>query len=170
MTQEFFMHFDKATAENTLRLIPGYNALEPPQISRMFEFSLVWQLFEGRVIRNEDVAGTIQEYWYRGCQREIAERTAADFHFFKQRYQDAEDATDRFVKLLGDRENLRLCINSGLDDNANDHQKIRACGAVCYRLRNNLFHGKKAEYGFKDQDENFEYATHFMNTCLDVLV
>ncbi|WP_161489422.1 hypothetical protein [Sulfitobacter sp. EhC04] len=165
------MHFDPATSQNTRRLIPGYDQLEPRRLVRMFEFSLVWQLFEGRVFQSEDVAVRIQEYWYRGLHAEIAEQTAADFHFFKHRYQDADDATHRFDILLGDRgENLRLCIQSGLADDANDHQKTRACAAVCYRLRNNLFHGRKADYGFEEQDGNFERATHFMNTCLHVLV
>lgn len=165
------MRFNEETIENTQRLIPGYAGLEPVEISRMFEFSLVWQIFEVRLLQNEEVAKTIQEFWYQGQQAEIAAQTENDFRFFKHRYQEADDATDRLDKLLGGQgENLRLCIVNGLNDGANDHQKIRACAAVCYRFRNNLFHGKKAEYGFDEQDANFIHAIHFMNVCLQRLV
>lgn len=165
------MSFLTGSKENLQRLIPGYVNLRPIEKKRINEFSLVWQLFEGQVFDYRATGQRIVESnWFAQNAEEICERAAAETEYFRDRYWSAENAEARLNSLLGQqREAMRQCILRGFETEEDQNALVRSCGAICFRLRNNLFHGTKAAYGFNNQCANFTHGVRFLNTCLNVL-
>lgn len=154
------------------RLSPGFSELTPTEKKRINEFAHTWQLFEGRVFEFEATgAKLLHNNWFGQQAEVICTHISGQTQFFIQRYRLAPDADYRLNNLLTHRgENLRECITHALQPNACSEQIVRGVGAICFRLRNNLFHGMKAEYAFIGQEQNFAHGIRFLNTCIDVLV
>lgn len=155
--------------EATLKqLMPSYARLNHDEKMRISEFSLVWQLFESRLF---DCSATIAKIrnseWINGREALIVKGANASVNHFRVRYVDGKQAAERLNSLVGARGiKLREQITRGLSHEASAEEEVMACGAVCMRLRNNLFHGVKASKGFVGQYDNFNYAIQFMNTCI----
>lgn len=162
------MSFLACSNRNLNAFIPGHADLNPVERKRMHEFSLIWQLFEGRLFNCNTTGPRIQdEPWFGDRAEAICNSASKSIDYFQTRYLLAENAPVRLNGLIGDQgENLRDCIVDGLSAQANQEQVVRGCGAVCFRLRNNLFHGGKAAYGFAGQRDNFSHAVRFLNTCV----
>lgn len=165
------MSFLASTKRNLDALMPGYATLRPVEKKRINEFSLVWQLFEGRLFPDGANGQTIQQVnWLRNRADDVAATTSQEISYFRNRYLLANDAAARFTELLTVRgNNVRQCINAGLAQGANTQAQVLGCTAVCFRLRNNLFHGTKALYGYAGQAENFTHGVRFLNACVRVL-
>lgn len=166
------MSFLACTNRNLDRLSPGFSDLSPTEKKRINEFAHTWQLFEGRVFEFEATAAKLRDADWFGQQAEaIFNLTSSQIQFFVERYGLAHNAQYRLNNLLTHRgENLRECITQALQQNATPEQSVRGVGAICFRLRNNLFHGMKAEYAFIGQEPNFSNGIRFLNTCIDVLI
>lgn len=155
--------------EATLKqLMPSYALLSHNEKMRISEFSLVWQLFESRLFEcNANAEKIKNREWINGREGLIVKGANASVNYFRVRYVEDEQAAERLNSLMGARRsNLREHITRGLSQEANAEEEVMACGAVCMRLRNNLFHGVKANDGFVGQYDNFNYAIQFMNTCI----
>lgn len=165
------MSFLEISNWNIHRLMPGYSDRTPLEKERIAEFSLIWQLFEGRVF-NHDANGRrlVNETWFGDSSAAIYAEAIDSILYFQNRYLTGIDADIHLEGLIARRgENLRQCIVDGLLAHANPEQAVRGSGAVCLRLRNNLFHGEKANYGFDGQLDNFTHGVRFLNTCLKFL-
>ena len=62
---------------------------------------------------------------------------------------------------------LKTGILMGLDTKASEQQKTVALAFIVFRLRNNLFHGTKGQYGFSGQLENFRQANALLRVWID---
>lgn len=170
------MSFLACTQSNLNRFIPGYAGLNPTEKKRINEFSLVWQMFEGRIFNHHATGHLIIEgNWIFQDAEHICTGAASSISYFRDRYSIGGNAEERLNSLLGQqvgnmRQKMQQCITQGFDVEANQEDIVRSCGAICFRLRNNLFHGGKAAYGFADQRLNFTHGVRFLNTCLNVLV
>lgn len=166
------MSFLASTNNNLDRFLPGYTVLTRVEKKRINEFSLVWQLFEGRVFdHNASGHRMLNLVWFGYSAEAICADASNNIAYFRNRFLLGEGAPDHLNGLIGQRgENLRPCIVQGLGEQATPEQVVRGCGAVCLRLRNNLFHGAKAAFNFQDQLGNFTHGVRFLNTCLNLLV
>ena len=129
-------------------------------------------MFEGKVFGYQANAPAIRENdWYGKVAPQICEAASSSILFFQQRYVLAAGAELRFNRLLGGPQgnNLRSCILQGLGEEAVAEDRVIACAAVCYRIRNNLFHGAKAAYGYAGQRGNLTHCVRFLNACLHFL-
>lgn len=162
------MSYLTSTRQNFDRLLPGYGQLTRAEKTRISEFSLVWQLFESQLFANNATAPKMRnDAWFGQGHVAILESANSALVHFRHRYVEAGDSEQRLRQLLGDRpESLRNCIVEGLTGDVNPTTATRACGAVCMRLRNNLFHGVKGNYGYRNQRENFKQGIIFMNSCI----
>lgn len=166
------LSFFASTNNNLRQFIPAYAELTPLEKKRINEFSLVWQLFEGRIFNYRATGARILELgWFGEDAGAICEDSFASINYFRHRYALAEDAEARLNNLIAgpQGENVRQCIEQGLSAPATPPQIVGACAAICFRLRNNLFHGGKAAYGFAGQLENFSHGVRFLNACLRIL-
>ena len=165
------MAFLGCTTENLHRFMPGYAQLGPEERERINEFSLVWQMFEARLFGNRANASKIKRTdWFEGYADDICHAAGESIEYFRERYFLAHDANPRLEALIAGLagDNVRPSILAGLREGANSTKKVVGCGAICFRLRNNLFHGTKANDGFAGQLNNFTHGIRFLNACLSV--
>jgi len=160
--------FLTSTTATFTDLLPKYDELPDKAKVRIQEFSLVWQLFENTLFECHATKEKIEKVniWLKCDADDFAELVESELKYFKDRYADAEDASEKLYALVNGHEDVQTTIELGLSNAAPPVGKVRGLAFVCQRLRNNLFHGTKAGYGFENQIDNFYHAINFMNKTL----
>lgn len=88
--------------------------------------------------------------------------------YFRKRYVDDGEATEDFDGLYfrrNDKKSLVLSVLKSEDADVGDC--VGSLLIIVLRLRNNLFHGRKWEYGIQGQFENFSHANEVLMAVLD---
>jgi hypothetical protein len=151
----------------------GFSDLPDEDRNAIFEFSLLWSLFEAKALNTRASAHAIHEL----VQKRMAQNglNIHDFEpslrYFRERYFVEGAATSHFNDLhLRENDNPELVrqVLRGANDNPAD--SVAALLIVIYRLRNNLFHGLKWAYGIRNQRANFENANAALMTAYTQLV
>jgi hypothetical protein len=149
---------------------PGFSNLSDEEVNAITDFSLLWSLFESRVLsRNANARALCNavEAWLNGgafdpnlFDDEIA--------YFQQRYHPGDDFSHHFFGLRlqrADREPMVRRVLDGTEDEASN--RLSAALIIIYRYRNNLFHGEKWEYELEDQLGNFNAANAILMKALE---
>lgn len=142
----------------------GYASLSAAEPQAIHDFSLLWSLFEARVLSNNANIPRIRQRVTEAANLGTG-IDAAPFQeslaYFTARYYTNGDFNQRFEQLRfqngqnGGRAEAEAVLN-GTQTTA--PEILTALLAIIYRLRNNLFHGEKWTYYFKDQLDNFTHA------------
>ncbi|MDZ4273746.1 MAG: hypothetical protein U0975_13880 [Erythrobacter sp.] len=155
----------ESTIEKWLKLhAGGYAGLSAKERQAIHDFSLLWSLFEARVLSNNANIPRIRERVAQAASIG-AGIDAVPFQeslaYFTARYYTNGDFNHRFEQLRfqngpnGGRAEAEAVLTG---------TQITAPGiltgllAIIYRLRNNLFHGEKWAYYFEEQLDNFTHA------------
>ncbi len=152
---------------NTIRQhIPNFEGLPDEEKQEISSFTWLWSTFEGKHCRtyaNPDKLCRFAQSHPIKCPD-----TDQAWDYFHERYLTDIDAADRFNHLMGNRNGaIRTGISEGLIDTASEEDKLKALLFIVYRLRNNLFHGVKWQYGFANQLENFQHANKLLRVWID---
>ena len=142
--------------------VAGFRELPREDREAIFQFSLLWSLFEAKALQTRASAHSILALVHeRAAQNRLAAQAfAPSLHYFRQRYFTSGTVTEHFAGL-----HLRANDNPGLVQqvlqgaNNDPADTVAALLIVVYRLRNNLFHGVKWAYGLQGQRRNFENAS-----------
>ncbi|SFM81791.1 hypothetical protein [Shimia aestuarii] len=132
-------------------------------------FVLTWSLFDFQKLgargRLTDVESFIETSIPEVCDFQIF---MPYFEFFKARYLDNMTGNHRLDALCWNDYNSLERITTGLQQL--DPDCVTVVGTllrIAYRLRCNLIHGSKWQYGLEDQRENFAYSSAFMTKIID---
>jgi hypothetical protein len=149
---------------------PGFTQLTGEEQNAITDFSLLWSLFESRVLSSKGSTRTIcaaVEDWH---QKGVLDASLFDdeLAYFKDRYHGNNAFTPRFEHLNlrpGDREPM---VRAVLDGSDNDPQhRLATALIIVFRYRNNLFHGLKWQYELSGQLANFNAANAALMKALD---
>jgi len=149
---------------------PGFKDLSKDEQDAIIDFSLLWSLFESRILNTEGSARAIchvVETWDHSGTLDTAVVDAELVHF-RQRYYAEGEFTGQFYHLhlrKPDREDLVRAVIDGSDDSA--YSRVAAALIIVFRYRNNLFHGVKWQYKLKDQLDNFTAANAILMKVLE---
>jgi hypothetical protein len=168
--------FYKRSQDNITQFLTDWSQISSPFRKRIEEFSLLWQIFEGRCANAKFVANTVESSVLAGnfdqCidQNWQADGLAEALNYFYLRYGNQ----DRLSALMNGRNELLDRITFGLsiqtqqcrDPAPNRQQQLCSLIFVVYRLRNNLFHGVKGREGLDGQEQNFHHAIKVLNSLL----
>jgi hypothetical protein len=153
--------------------VPGFFELREEDRCAILHFALLWSLFEAKALQNRASAhailGVVHEWSAQGCLK--VEEFAVSLQYFRQRYFQNGQPTRYFTGL-----NLRANDNPSLvqavldETNNNPADSVAALLIVVYRLRNNLFHGVKWDYGIQGQRSNFDYANLALMSALSYVL
>ena len=148
----------------------GFNQLTEEEVGAISDFSLLWALFESRLLNTEGSARAICDVvdgWAAEGSLDLRS-VEPELAYFRQRYFANGDFTDHFHHLhlrRNDQEALVRAVISGTDNDP------RGCLAVVliiiFRYRNNLFHGVKWQYMLAGQLGNFAAANTVLKKVLD---
>ena len=152
------------------KFAPGYDQLSAQERKAVKEFSLLWSLFEGRVLSTRASANAIigmVDSLKTDGKLILQPFTAAIDHFFN-RYYDGTNLTPEFDGL-----HFRPCDHRPLVEKAIKRQSTDDAEVLCailiiiFRLRNNLFHGIKWSYGIRGQRANFLNANQVLMAAIE---
>ena len=150
------------------RELLGINVdIEPRLKDSITNFTLVFSRAEQVLMEGNGSIRKTHEY-----AEELADKLGMDagiaFDYFRNRYITSIDGESRLDALCPDKPRDRQKVFDAfvkVDPSSKD--KMEAVLNVCLRLRHNLFHGNKWQYGLAGQEENLEHATLLLSRCLN---
>ena len=149
---------------------PSFKDLGNEELQVILEFTLLWSLFESKALENFASVHKIQIFSESWVNSGFVTDTKinAPLNYFNERYIKNGSVTTEFNGLRfrsNDKSELvRLVL---MDCNQSLANKVTALFIIIYRLRNNLFHGEKWAYGFRDQYNNFNHANYMLKLALE---
>jgi hypothetical protein len=145
--------------------VPGYNDLSDREREVIEDFSVLWSVFEGKVLQKKGSASAIVD----ACEqlenqgRLRLQDFADQLHYFRTRYVEQGELSARFYGLhLRQNDNPTLVRSVLRNENNSVARTVAALLIIVYRFRNNLFHGEKWAYGIRDQFDNFTHANKLL--------
>lgn len=150
--------------------VAGFGALSGEERAAIIDFSLLWSLFEARIL---DTHGSAQricdaiQCWED--QRNLnAGEYDDEFAYFQNRYFSEGQFTDHFAH-LNLRQNDCPDLVEGVLQGVRDSpvERVSAVFIIIWRYRNNLFHGPKWQYHLQGQEENFRNANSVLMKALE---
>lgn len=149
---------------------PGFQNLSTEERDAITDFSLLWSLFESRILNTrasvQSICNTVND-WHASGTIEPALFDEA-VKYFRERYHPGNSFTHYFDGLRlrnNDRPVMVRAVLSGTDDDT-CHRAATAL-IVIYRYRNNLFHGVKWHYELAGQLSNFNAANMLLMKVLE---
>ena len=146
--------------------------LEDDVFIEICKFTVLWQLFEKMIIKenkvhkNDGAAIKIKrgvENWYKtGCIARDAFKCS--LNYFRKRYVEDGEFNYRFEYLEfqskhGPRSNRSIVVKALMCKNGkNFKEDVLGVLILIYQYRNQLFHADKLVFGLEDQQENFQRA------------
>jgi hypothetical protein len=149
---------------------PGFDHLSGEEQSAIADFSLLWSLFENRILNTVGNAANIcsaVEAWHNAGTLDDA-AFDAELAYCRERYYHRGTFTDHFGHLHfrnPDRETLVRAVIDGSDNDPRN--RLAAILIIVFRFRNNLFHGVKWQYKLAGQLDNFTTANAVLMKVLE---
>jgi hypothetical protein len=151
-----------------------FKRLRPKERRAIADFSLLWMFFEADAFRGETDQGRIRDFADKVCRAGFAsDPTFLDaLVYYRARYWPGAEnhhfgCLDPHARLSA--VNRQILIDALSDPDAPPQTALRGLFLVVFRLRNNLFHGEKATYGFADQHDNLTKASAVLMHALELL-
>lgn len=149
---------------------PGFNRLSQEEQDAITDFSLLWSLFEARILNKKGSARAICEAvegWHES-RRLQPDLLNAELTYFKNRYHPNDRFAYHFDGLLLKGPDRAPMVRAVLDGSDGDPRHRTATALIIvFRYRNNLFHGEKWEYALADQLDNFTNANQILMKTLE---
>lgn len=159
-----------ATEEWLERRAPGYGILPAPDRQAIYDFSLLWSLFEAKIMAGKARVDRLTAQVDSWAEQDSlnADQYGEELAYFRARYFDGGEPTGLFHGLkLRDNDNPDI-VTAVLSraDNTPRNQML-ALVMIVWRYRNNLFHGAKWTIELRDQHDNFTHAGSVLMRLLD---
>jgi hypothetical protein len=146
------------------KTVPGFELLSDAEREAIGDFSLLWSLYEGKIL---NAAGSANAIIRAVNSLKISGKLSLEpcrpaIKHFLRRYCAGTELTHAFHDL-----HLRPNDHRGLVEkvircqSSDDAEILSAALIIVFRLRNNLFHGIKWSYGIRGQFENFAMLTSY---------
>ena len=150
--------------------VPGFVELSKAERQAIANFTMLWTLFEFRVLATQGSAQKIIEVVEGWEQMGTLDAGSYDreLAYFQDRYVANGEMTCHFDGLKLRANDQPALVQAVLDgSNETPQARLVAMLIVVLRYRNNLFHGIKWQYKLKGQLDNFSYANAVLTRILD---
>lgn len=149
---------------------PGFRRLSEDEQKAIADFSLLWSLFESRVLNTKgsvtNICNTIQA-WYDAGTLHVA-TFDKELAYFRDRYYANGAFTYHFDHLHFRKPDREALVRAVIEGNDNDpRNRVATVLIIIFRYRNNLFHGVKWEYQLAGQLDNFTTANSALMKVLE---
>ena len=153
------------------KTIYGYSSLSPVELKTIMHFTMLWSFFENYVFSTSVNASAISKKmtdWASRCKFPIG-MFELDIQYFRNRYISKGSVNTKFMNLrFRGNDNLELVKDVLLGSNEKESSIATALLIIVLRIRNNLFHGLKWEYGIRNQLRNFEVANRILIKIIEL--
>ncbi|MBM1556218.1 hypothetical protein JQV19_06090 [Sulfitobacter mediterraneus] len=148
----------------------GFDHLSNEEVNAISDFSLLWSLFEARILNTRGSARAICDAvdgWLNAGVLDI-QVLAPELAYFQQRYFADGDFTYHFHHLHFRNNDQQALVEAVIEgSNTNPRDQVAAALIIVFRFRNNLFHGVKWQYQLADQLGNFTAANNALMKVLE---
>lgn len=151
------------------RIAPGVANLSGEEHEALQMFTLLWTLFEARILGSNASVGKIAEK-VGSIELEIIGGGwfAEHLEYFSNRYVDGGNTNSRFKALrLRKNDSPGLVRDVLTGENVDPASQLIGCLIIVYRFRNNFFHGIKWAYDLKEQLDNFTHSACLISKFLE---
>lgn len=153
----------------------GREALPGEAFGAAMKFALLWMYFEGQACGAEANSKRLREFatdLYARRLDNLRGRLDRPLRFFVERYGDVANDPNRFIRRLGEPERIKpadqaAIIQSLTCHNIDEIDKAIGLLLICFRVRNNLFHGSKKVQTLAQQTDLFENLSLILTTLLE---
>ena len=148
--------------------VSGFRDFPGEDRKAISDFTLLWSRFEAKALKEQGSVDSISRFVHRLAEKNclVVEDFELSLNYFRQRYFPNGKANSLFSDLnfrRNDKKELVQQVLKGTGDNSIN--KVIALLIVIYRLRSNLFHGKKWNDGIQGQRENFNNTNAALERC-----
>lgn len=150
--------------------VAGFAHLTRSERTAIHHFTLLWTVFEARLMGTHGSPGEIRRVVERLRHGHVIDLgpLKSSLAYFRDRYWDDGGVKHPFEH-LNLRNNERLDVERVLAGHSESPQAIIiALLFIVHRLRNNLFHGPKWNSGMIDQRRNFQHACRILMATMDM--
>ena len=149
----------------------GFSNLSEEERAAIMHFALLWSLFEAEALDTNASASNILALVNKWADQDLLNIAAftQSLAYFKDRYFKNGLLTDDFSGLdlrKNDKPTLVSAVLKG--ENTNPTDCVAVLFIIVFRLRNNLFHGKKWAYEIRGQLDNFAHANDALMAALEL--
>lgn len=148
----------------------GFGDLSAQEKLAIMHFSFLWSFFEATALNTRASSRRIRKLvcgWAAQSQLDPV-KFSKSLAYFKNRYFNGGEPTPHFQGLklrpFDYPDRVEAVLSGG---NTDDADCVAELLIVVYRLRNNLFHGVKWDYGIRDQLDNFTHANDAIIAALE---
>ncbi len=131
--------------------------------SFIFNFAMIWNLFEDRCMDNFAQISTVDDF-VNTLPSNLNLDVNIIFDYFKDRYKVVDNIYNIESLLWRRNENTyrNFVIEKFRDTQCSHQDKIKAVLYIIFRLRNNLFHGEKDIAIINEQKQTFVLVNKFL--------
>ncbi len=139
-----------------------------PLIREITQFCWLWPFFENCKLNGYARYENIECFCNSKIDNSLSADESISHEYFSCRYTHSAIAEERLAVLLDAQKSgkLKTALEHGLKRSAQPCEQRLALVCIVYRLRNNLFHGNKADRDMNDQLENFLHANTLLRHWL----
>ncbi len=132
-------------------------------------FVLVWSLFDFRYLDSRGRLADVEQFIKDHISDEVdAQEFQPVFEYFQKRYLDIRSPNHRLDELCWNDYQTHEKLAKNLSElDPSPSIVIGALLRITYRLRCNLIHGSKWNFGLVDQLENFAKSNKVMTMIMD---
>ena len=153
----------------------GAEALPGPAFDAAMKFALLWMYFEGQACGAEANSKRLREFakdLYARKLDQLRGQLDGPLAFFKARYGDVEADPERFIRRLGEPKRIKAedqqsIISALANTEVDEVDKAIGLLLICFRIRNNLFHGSKQLPALQQQQELFANVGYVLTALLE---
>lgn len=162
------------TSETTTWLaskVPEFGQLQSDEKNVIYDFSLLWSLFEGCKLDCNCNVGEIRKFVSKIEQHgRLDDINLSEYvSYLRNRYYVDGSLTRHYAHLHVERSgNPAEVLEMLCSKECSTKVQLIGCLVIVFRLRNNLFHGEKWQYQIQGQYDNFQYANGFLRCLMDV--
>ena len=160
---------------NWLQQRVGADSLPGTAFAAAMQFALLWMYFEGQACQSEANPKKLRAFskdLYSRKLDSLRGKLEVPLDYFKSRYGDVRRDPDEFIDRLGGKDRVKAedrvaIINALTLDGVDEVDKAIGLLLICYRIRNNLFHGTKLIPSFQQQEDLFASVGLVLRTLLE---
>lgn len=150
--------------------VHGFNRLSNDELNAISDFSLLWSLFEARILDargSADAICRVVDSWQKAGTLD-ATLVDPELAYLRRRYFAHGDFTEHFKNLHLRRNDQNALVRAVIEGSKNiPRDRVVAALIIVFRYRNNLFHGVKWQYQLADQLANFTAANAVLMKVLE---
>ena len=154
---------------------PGYGFLTRRERRAIYDFVVLWSVFEAQVLHCRANAHRMieaVEHWNGAgllADPLALQRMRESFTHFQERLTTTNGLSHRFEGLhianVAHEEMVASAVQEDEPDALTCHKSL---AVIIHRIRNNLLHGAKWSYALNDQEANFRHSSAVLMTWMDL--